>query len=64
MKTTAILLLAVSVSLISFRSDKPAYRLYDADGKNVKYQKMIEAVGSVDVVFFGELHDNPICPLA
>ncbi len=60
MKTAAMLLLAVSVSLISFRSDKPAYRLYDADGKNVKYQKMIEAVGSADVVFFGELHDNPI----
>ena len=60
MKTTAILLLTVSVSLLSFRSDKPAYRLYDAEGKNVKYQKMIETVSSADVVFFGELHDNPI----
>lgn len=60
MKTTAILLLAASVSLISFRSDKPAYRLYDVSGKNVKYQKMIETVSAADVVFFGELHDNPI----
>lgn len=60
MKTTAILLMAASVSLISFKSDKPAYRLYDADGKSVKYQKMIETVTDADVIFIGELHDNPI----
>ncbi len=52
--------MAVSVSLISFKSDKPAYRLYDAAGKSLKYQKMIETVSAADVVFFGELHDNPI----
>jgi uncharacterized iron-regulated protein len=60
MKTTSLLLLAASLSLLSFRSDKPAYRLYDASGRNVKYQKMIETVSTADVVFFGELHDNPI----
>jgi uncharacterized iron-regulated protein len=46
--------------LASFKSDKPAYKLYNSEGKNVKYQKMIETVSSADVVFFGELHDNPI----
>ncbi|MBE0679843.1 MAG: ChaN family lipoprotein [Bacteroidales bacterium] len=60
MKTTAIILLTASVTLISFKSDKPAYRLYDAAGKSLKYQKMIETVSAADVVFFGELHDNPI----
>ncbi|MFZ2286391.1 MAG: ChaN family lipoprotein [Bacteroidales bacterium] len=60
MKTTAILLLTASVSLLSFSSDKPAYRLFDAEGKSIKYQKMIETVSAADVVFFGELHDNPI----
>lgn len=61
MKSTAILLIAASsLILFSFRSDKPAYRLYDSEGKKVKYQKMIETVSSADVVFFGELHDNPI----
>jgi uncharacterized iron-regulated protein len=60
MKTTVIVLLAVSVSLISFKSDKPAYRLYDAAGKSMKYKKMLETVSTADVVFFGELHDNPI----
>ena len=60
MKSSVILLMAASVSLFSFKADKPAYRLYDAEGKNVKYQNMIETVSSADVIFFGELHDNPI----
>jgi uncharacterized iron-regulated protein len=60
MKTSAVILIIASLSLVSFRSDKPAYVLYNSEGKNVKYQKMIEAISSADVVFFGELHDNPI----
>lgn len=46
--------------MLSFRSDKPAYVLYDSEGRKVKYEKMIQAVSNADVVFFGELHDNPI----
>ena len=45
---------------LAFRSDKPAYLIYDNEGKNMKYEKMIEKVSTADVVFFGELHDNPI----
>jgi uncharacterized iron-regulated protein len=60
MKTATTILIIAFLSLISFRSDKPAYLLYTSDGKNVKYQKMIETISSADVVFFGELHDNPI----
>lgn len=60
MKTTTTILIIAFLSLVSFRSDKPAYQLYTSDGKNVKYQKMIETISSADVVFFGELHDNPI----
>jgi uncharacterized iron-regulated protein len=60
MKTTATILIIASLTLLSFRSDKPAYLLYTSEGKNVKYQKMIEMISSADVVFFGELHDNPI----
>lgn len=60
MKTTTTILIIAFLSLVSFRSDKPAYLLYTSDGKNVKYQKMIETISSADVIFFGELHDNPI----
>jgi len=60
MNRTAIVFTLVSILTLSFRSDKPAYSLYDSEGKNVKYDKMIEKISAADVVFFGELHDNPI----
>jgi uncharacterized iron-regulated protein len=60
MRTTAIFTILASLAIISFKADKPAYVLYDAEGNNVRYQKMIETISSADVVFFGELHDNPI----
>jgi uncharacterized iron-regulated protein len=60
MKTSATILIIATLGLISFRSDKPAYMLYNSEGKSVKYQRMIETVSKADVVFFGELHDNPI----
>jgi len=60
MKKSSLLLIALSLALLSFRSDKPAYMLYDNEGKTTTYKKMIETVSSADVVFFGELHDNPI----
>ena len=55
MKTNATILIIAFLGLASFRSDKPAYVLYNSEGKNVKYQKMIETISSADVVFFGEL---------
>lgn len=60
MKINAIAITLAALLTLSFRADKPAYNLYDSEGKSIKYQKMIEAISSADVVFFGELHDNPI----
>lgn len=60
MKRTTVFIILTALLTLSFKSDKPAYLLYDSNGKNVKYQKMIETIRSADVVFFGELHDNPI----
>ena len=40
--------------------EKPAYRIYSAQGKEVKYSKMIKGLQQADVLFFGELHDNAI----
>jgi uncharacterized iron-regulated protein len=60
MKTISALFLVASLAMLSFRSDKPAYMLYDSEGKKVKYDRMIETISNADVVFFGELHDNPI----
>jgi uncharacterized iron-regulated protein len=41
-------------------AQKPAYRMFDGDGKKVKYETMVKAASSADVVLFGELHNNPI----
>jgi len=55
-----ILFLSLLVVFTAFKSDKPAYRLYNAKGRMVKYRKMINAAKNADVVLFGELHNNPI----
>lgn len=39
---------------------KPAYNLFNAQGKTVSYQKMIRSIANADVVFFGELHNNTL----
>jgi len=57
------ILLILVLSLLSFSSfsqDKPAWRLYNAKGKPVKYDKMIKDLSGADMVFFGEEHNNPI----
>ncbi len=41
-------------------SDPLAYRLVDGKGKKSSYQKMLKAAEKTNVVFFGELHNNPI----
>ena len=38
-----------------------AYKLYTKDGKEVTIEKMVKKLSKVDVVLFGELHNNPIC---
>jgi uncharacterized iron-regulated protein len=44
----------------AFKTDKPAYYLYNKDGKDVKYEKMLKEAEDADIVLFGESHDNPI----
>ena len=41
-------------------SDKQAYNLFDSSGKVVNYSQMIDKLKNADVVFYGELHNNPI----
>ncbi|NQV01452.1 MAG: ChaN family lipoprotein [Bacteroidia bacterium] len=41
-------------------ADKPAYRIFNAKGKKASYKEMLKGAGNSQVVFFGELHNNPI----
>lgn len=60
MKYPITLLLFASFVFFAFKADKPAYNLFDKKGKEVRYSKMVEELRDADIVFFGELHDNPI----
>ncbi len=44
----------------SFAQNKPAYKLYNANGKKVSYKKMIRNLLEKDIVLIGEFHNNPI----
>lgn len=60
MKKILFLSIAI-VTLLSMKNDKPAYRLFDKNGKNTSYKELLKDASEADIVFFGELHDNPIC---
>ena len=60
MKNFLILSIITLFLFSSFKSGKPAYVLYNKDGKPVKYEKMLKQMENADIVLFGELHDNPI----
>jgi uncharacterized iron-regulated protein len=55
---SAFLILAFSLN--AYSQDKPAYKIFKGDGKKADYQDMLKQVLKADVVFFGELHDNPV----
>lgn len=60
MNKYSVLLILLFVVFTAFKSDKPAYLLFDKEGKTVRYQKMLKQIEDADIVLFGELHDNPI----
>jgi len=43
-----------------FAQSRPAYIIYDAQGKKVKYGKMLKQLSGKDIILFGEFHNNPI----
>lgn len=38
-----------------------AYTIFNQKGKVVNYDKMLKELEKADIVFFGEMHNNPIC---
>jgi uncharacterized iron-regulated protein len=52
--------LILSISVQSFSQDRPAYKVFTAEGKKADYNDIIKSALKSDIVFFGELHDNPI----
>jgi uncharacterized iron-regulated protein len=59
MKLSSILFLLFLSSWL-LAQDKPAYKVFTGEGKKSDYQDILKEVMKADVVFFGELHDNPV----
>lgn len=61
MKNFYIILAILTVlPFMAMKGDKPAYRMYNAKGHAVDYDDLLKAAKKADVIFFGELHKNPI----
>jgi uncharacterized iron-regulated protein len=59
MKLSSILIL-IAFALSAAAQDKPAYSVFTGSGKKTGYNDIIKEAAKADVIFFGELHDNPI----
>jgi uncharacterized iron-regulated protein len=61
MKKSIFLFPLLVVFLVSAKSDKPAYRLFDSKGHSKDYDDLLKEAKKADIIFFGEIHTNPIC---
>ncbi len=56
------LFFATAFALSAFSAENPqAYTIYNSQGEKVSFTEMIDAVSKKNVVFFGEMHNCPIC---
>ena len=60
MKKYLLFIILLATNVITAAQQKPAYILYNAEGKKVSYKKMIKQLAEKDIVLFGEFHNNPI----
>jgi len=60
-KIVALALLTLCMSFTFLKTEKNAFVLFDSKGKKTTYNQLFEEATKVDIILFGELHDNPIC---
>ncbi len=53
------LLFFFSFSTYSF-AELPAYKIFDADGNELQFSDILNRASEADIIFFGELHNDPI----
>lgn len=61
MRNYALLIMILASFMINFAAaEKPAYALFDSSGAKVDYEDLLAAASKADIVFFGEMHNDPI----
>jgi uncharacterized iron-regulated protein len=61
MKRIYLIALVTMIIGMAMKSDKPAYQLFDGKGRKADYSDLLQASLEADIVFFGELHNSPVC---
>jgi uncharacterized iron-regulated protein len=61
MKKTILFSIAVFLLAAAMNTDKPAYKFFDLKGKDAEYKDVLKSALEADIIFFGELHNSPIC---
>lgn len=56
-----VALLVILLLSTAMTSDKSAYKVYNLKGRAANYSDILKAASKADIIFFGELHNNPIC---
>lgn len=59
MKLIATLLFLI-MPVMAFTQKKAAYRVFTSEGKKTDFNEILKELSRSDIVFFGELHDDPI----
>lgn len=60
MKLLLVPILAFFLTASYSDVEKPAYLIYTSDGETVLYSELLEQIMRQDLIFFGELHNDPI----
>ncbi len=53
------LLISLNFAVLTLES-QTLYQFYDSNGKTVEFEEIIQQCNQSDMVFFGELHNNPV----
>lgn len=56
----SIILIMFATSIFTLANDKPAFKIYNSGGIEISYSDLIYELVQSEVIFFGELHNNPI----
>jgi len=55
-----VLLLTLMTAALSAQSDPSPYALYNQDGKQTKFKKLVKQASKADVILFGESHNDAV----
>lgn len=60
-RNSLILLIAVFLIGSGMKSDKKAYQFFNVKGNDAEYKDVLKSALEADIIFFGELHNSPVC---